>query len=74
MGGLCPKNPKLLKVFSKSIQKQMLERVEASCCRLLGVRPFVLKVRLWSGNDVPVNLYQMNVILCANKKGQRLKA
>ena len=52
----------------------MLERVEASCCRLLGVRPFVLKVRSWSGNEVPVNLYQMNVILCANKKGQSLKA
>ena len=64
----------LLKVFSKSIQKQMLERVEASCCRLLGVRPFVLKVRSWSGNEVPVNLYQMNVILCANKKGQSFKA
>ena len=73
MGGLCPKNPKLLKVFSKSIQKQMLERVEVSC-RLLGVRPFVLKVRSWSGNDVPVNLYQKNVILCPDKKGQSPKA
>ena len=74
MGGLFPKYPKLLKVFSKSIQKQMLERVEVSCCRLLGARAFVLKVRSWSGNDVPVNLYQMNVILCADKKGQSLKA
>ena len=45
-----------------------------SCCRLLGVISFVLKVRSWSGNDAPVNLYQMNVILCANKKGQSLKA
>ena len=52
----------------------MLERVEVSCCRLLGVRAFVLKVRSRSGNDVPVNLYQMNVILCANKKRQSLKA
>ena len=52
----------------------MLERVEASCCRLLGVRPFVLQVRSWSGNEAPVNLYQMNVILCANKKGQSFKA
>ena len=51
----------------------MLERVEVSC-RLLGVRPFVLKVRSWSGNDVPVNLYQMNVILSPDKKGQSLKA
>ena len=23
----------------------------------------------WSGNDVPINLYQTNVILCADKKG-----
>ena len=73
MGGLYPKNPKLLKVFSKSIQKQMLERLEVSF-RLLGVRPFVLKVRSRSGNDVPVNLYQMNVSLCPDKKGQSLKA
>ena len=51
----------------------MLERLEVSF-RLLGVRPFVLKVRSRSGNDVPVNLYQMNVILCANKKRQSLKA
>ena len=41
-----------------------------SCCRLLGVRSFVLKVRSWSGNDVPVNLYQMNVILCPDEKGK----
>ena len=45
-----------------------------SCCRLLGVRSFVLKVRSWSGNDVPVYLYQMNVILCPDQKGQSPKA
>ena len=45
-----------------------------SCCRLLGVRFFVLEVRSWSGNDVLVILYQMNVILCSDKKGQGLKA
>ena len=37
------------------------------CCRLL-------EVRSWSGNDVPVNLYQMNVILCPDQKGQSPKA
>ena len=41
-----------------------------SCCRLLGVISFVLKVRSWSGNDAPVNLYQMSVILCLDKKGK----
>ena len=45
-----------------------------SCCRLLGVRAFVLQVRSWSGSDVPVNLYQMNVILCPDKKEQGPKA
>ena len=45
-----------------------------SCCKLLGVRSFILEVRSWSDHHLPVNLYQMNVILCANKKGQSLKA
>ena len=45
-----------------------------SCCRLLGVRSLVLQVRSWSGSDDLVNLYQMNVILCADKKEQGLKA
>ena len=45
-----------------------------SCYRLLGVRSFVLEVRSWSGNDVPENLYQMNVILCPDEKGQSPKA
>lgn len=45
-----------------------------SCCRLLGVRFFVLEVRSWSGNDVLVILYEMNVILCSDKKGQGPKA
>ena len=30
----------------------------------------LLEVRSWSGNDVPVNLYQMNVVLCSDQKGQ----
>ena len=37
------------------------------CCRLLSVRSFVLEVRSWSGNDVPVSLYQMDVIICPGK-------
>ena len=45
-----------------------------SCSKLLGVRSFVLEVRSWSGNHVPINLYQMNVILCLYKKGQGTKA
>ena len=42
--------------------------------QLLGVRSFVLEARSWSGKDVPVNLYQMNVILCSDKNGQGPKA
>ena len=38
-----------------------------SCCKFLDVRSFVLKVELWSGKDVSVNLYQTNVILCSDK-------
>ena len=47
-----------------------------SCCKLLGVRSFALEVSSWSGNDVPVNfhLYQKNVILCPDQKGQSPKA
>ena len=45
-----------------------------SCCRLLGVRSFVLEVQSWSGNNVCVNLYQMNVILSSDKKEQGPKA
>ena len=43
-------------------------------CRRLGVRSFVFEVWSWLGNDVPINLYQMNVILCPDKKGQNPKA
>ena len=45
-----------------------------SCCRILDIRSFVLEVRSWSGNDVPVNLCPKNVILCPEKKGQSPKA
>ena len=45
-----------------------------SYCQLLGVRSFVLEARSWSGKDVPVNLHQMNAILCSNKNGQGPKA
>ena len=48
-------------------------RVVVSRCRLLGITPFVLKVRSWSGN-VPIYLYQMIVIICPDKRGKRLKA
>ena len=45
-----------------------------SCCKLLGVRFFVLEVRSWSGNDISVNLYQTNIILCSDKKDHSLSA
>ena len=51
----------------------MSERVVVSCYRFLGVTSFVLKVRTWSDNKVPIYLYQMNVIFCHSypvKRGQ----
>ena len=45
-----------------------------SCCRVLSVRSFVPEVRSWSANDNPINLYQINVILCLDKKGKNPKA
>ena len=45
-----------------------------SCCKLLGVRSFVPEVRSRSGNNLLVNLYQMNVILSSDKKEQGPKA
>ena len=45
-----------------------------SCCKLLGVRSFVLEVKPWSDHYLPVNLYQMNVILYPDKKGPGSKA
>ena len=45
-----------------------------SSCKLLGVRSFVPEVGSRSGNDVPVNLHQTNVIVCSDKKGQGPKA
>ena len=67
------KTPRLLKAFSRPLQKQKV-RVRLVSCKLLGVRSFVLQVRSWSGSYVPVNLYQMNVILCPDKKEQGPKA
>ena len=55
----------------------MLESVVVSCYILLGVSLFVLKVMSWSGNNVPIYLYQMDVIFCHScpvKRGQSLKA
>ena len=40
-----------------------------SCCKFLGVRAFIYEVRSWPGNNVPVNLYQVNVILYPDQKG-----
>ena len=74
-GGSYPKNPKVTESFQQAPSKAKGEGgLWLSCCRLLGVRAFVLQVRSWSGSDVPVNLYQMNVILCPDKKEQGPKA
>ena len=45
-----------------------------SCCRLLAVRSFVLEVQSWSSNNVPVNLYRINVVLRPDGKKQSPKA
>ena len=39
----------------------MSERVRVSCYRILAVKSFVLKVWSWSGNNVHIYLFQMNV-------------
>ena len=55
----------------------MSETVVESCYRILGVTFFVLKVRSSSHNNVPIYLYQMNLIFCHScpvKTGQSLKA
>ena len=41
-----------------------------SCCKLLGVRAFVLEVSHGQGTNDPVNLHQTKVTLCSDKKGQ----
>ena len=40
----------------------------------LAVRSCVLEVKSWSDNNVSVNPYLTNVILCSDKKGQGLQA
>ena len=45
-----------------------------SCCRLLAVRSFVLEVQSWSSNNVPINLYRINVVLRPDGKKQSPKA
>ena len=55
----------------------MSERVVVSCYRIFAVTTFVLKVRSWSGNNVPIYLYKMNVVFYHSfpvKRGQSLKA
>ena len=56
----------------------MSERVRVSCYRILAVTSFVLKVRSCSGNNVPIYLYQINVVFFYHsrpvKRGQSLKA
>ena len=51
-----------------------MRREVASCCKLLGVKSFVLEVRSWSGNNVSVNPYQMNVYSLSWQEKQGPKA
>ena len=62
------------KLPASPCKSQRCEMGVVSYCRLLGVRCFVLEVRSRLGNYVPVNLYQMNVTLCPDQKGQSPKA
>lgn len=69
-GGSCPKNRKVTESFQRGPLKAKGEGGrEVGCCRLLCVRSFVPEVR-WPGSDVPANLYQVNVILCPDKKAR----
>ena len=71
MGGSCPKKHKVTESFHQTpFKSKRYGRDVVSCCKRPGVRSFVLEVGSWSGNDVPINLYQKNVILCHDKKGQ----
>ena len=73
-GGSGLKNPKLPE---SSQQSAFLGKVRGSVVsryRLLCIRAFVLEVRSWSGNDVPINFYQTNIILCSDRKGPGSKA
>ena len=59
------KNPELTKSCQQRpfVGKVREGRVMVSCCKLLSVRS-------WSGHKLPVNLYQINAILCSDQKGQ----
>ena len=59
---------------SSPFKSKRWEMDMVSCCRILGIRSFVLEVRSWSSNNVPINLYQINVILCPDEKEQSPKA
>ena len=39
------------------------------CCTPFGVRSFAFEVKSWAGNYVPINLYQVDAILCFDKIG-----
>ena len=68
------KTPHSPKTFNKALFQERQWWSMVSCCKLLGVRAFLLEVRSQSGNDLLVTLYQTNVILCSNKKRQAPKA
>ena len=75
MGGSCLKS---LKLPESSQQSPFTEKAREGhvvvANKVLSVSSFFIEVRSWSGNDNPVNLYRMNVILCLDKKGKSHKA
>ena len=66
------KDPQLLESFQQSsfIGKGGV----VSCCKFLGVRSFVLKVRSWSGHNVAGSLHQKQMLFSVlTKKGKVLR-
>ena len=68
------RSPKLLKAFIKALLKKLMRREVASCCELFGVKSFVLEVRSWSDNNVPVSPYQVNFYSLSWQEKQGPKA
>ena len=68
------RTPKLLKAFCKAIfNRKGGGGAWLVVAYYLESKLFVLEVRSWPGNYIPVNFYQMTVILSPEQKGQSPK-
>lgn len=74
LDGLCPKQPKLPESSQQSPFLVKGREGRVSCCKRLGGRACVPEIRSRSGNDAPVNLHQVNIMLCSDKKGHSPQA